>query len=391
MPAATPGARLPFAVTAGGTWLYNPIHTAGELKETATLTAAQTVPERPPAEVDDAAVRREHRITAVRRVAIVTWVLIVLFRTWTTGFAFNRELLLVYICTGLAAASIGRRRLLLIVRDWLPFALILVVYDLSRGAATLIGTPTLWKVQPAVDRWLFFGAEPTVWLQEHLKMADPPWWEVIISTVYMSFFIVPYVVAGVLWLRNRDDWKAFTRRFVCLSFVALIMYAVLPAAPPWAAARCTAAEVAGGPSDPACMSGPAGRAPDGGLLGTLQSSHVGANDFVERISTRGWVHLHLEAAGALINEGQASVNLVAAIPSVHAALSAMVAIFLWRRVRRWWRPLLATYALTMTFALVYSAEHYVVDVLLGWMVAAIVIMLINRYESGSTTTVSPVA
>ena len=48
---------------------------------------------------------------------------------------------------------------------------------------------------------------PTVWLQERLKLPQPPWWEVVVSTVYMSFFILPYVVAGVLWLRNREEWK----------------------------------------------------------------------------------------------------------------------------------------------------------------------------------------
>ncbi len=82
-------------------------------------------------------------------------------------------------------------------------------------------------------------------------MPQPPWWEVIISTVYMSFFIVPYVVAGLLWLRNRDDWNAFVRRFISLSFAALIVYVLLPAAPPWAAARCNATDVAAGPSGPA--------------------------------------------------------------------------------------------------------------------------------------------
>ena len=33
----------------------------------------------------------------------------------------------------------------------------------------------------------------------------------------MSFFILPYAVAGVLWLRNRDEWKSFVRLFVGLS------------------------------------------------------------------------------------------------------------------------------------------------------------------------------
>jgi hypothetical protein len=249
----------------------------------------------------------------------------VAYRTVTDGFAFNRELLLLYIATGLLAASIGRgRRMLYVVRDWLPFALVLVAYDLSRGAATLIGRPTMWHWQADADRWLFSGTMPTVWLQEHLKLPSPPWWEVGISCVYMSFFILPYVVAAVLWLRDRDEWKAFVRLFVGLSFAGLVIYTLLPAAPPWAAARCTSADVEGGPSDPPCMFGSARGVPDGGLLGAMSTNRDGANIWVERIVGRGWGNLHLHSATALIEEGQASVNMVAAIPSLHAGLTAAV-------------------------------------------------------------------
>ncbi len=90
--------------------------------------------------------------------------------------------------------------------------------------------------------------------------------------------------------------------------------------------------------------------------------------------------MHLQSAGVLIDSGQASVNLVAAIPSLHAAFSVMVAAFLWRRLHWRWRPLLAAYVLTMAFALVYSAEHYVVDILLGWVHAAVVLFVIGRLE-----------
>ncbi|MGA8546453.1 MAG: inositol phosphorylceramide synthase, partial [Mycobacterium sp.] len=156
---------------------------------------------------------RERWLTFARRMAVTTWALVVVYRSLTDGLAFNRELLLLYIATGLIAASIGRgHKVLAVVRDWLPFALVLVVYDLSRGAATLVGAPTLWHFQPQADKWLFFGTVPTVWLQERIKLPQPPWWEVIISGIYMSFFVLPYVVAGVLWLRNRSDWAAFVRR-----------------------------------------------------------------------------------------------------------------------------------------------------------------------------------
>ncbi len=329
----------------------------------------------------DATQIRRRRLTLIRRAAVATWAFVIVFRTLTAGVAFNRELILLYIATGLVAASIGRRKMLMVVRDWLPFAVVLLVYDVSRGAATLVGTPTLWQWQVGVDRWLFFGNVPTVWLQERLKLAGPPWWEVVISTVYMSFFVLPYVVAGVLWLRSRDDWKAFVRRFVALSFAALAIYIVLPAAPPWAAARCTSTDIAAGPSNPTCMFGTPQGVPDGGLLGSMQNARPGANEFVERISTRGWETMHLHVARDLVNSGQVSVNMVAAIPSLHAALAAMVAAFLWRRVRRRWRPLLAAYVLMMAFTLVYSAEHYFIDILLGWALAAAVLAAVGRYES----------
>ena len=245
----------------------------------------------------------------------------------------------------------------------------------------MIGRPTMWHWQVDVDRWMFFGTVPTVWLQERLKLPYPPWWEIVISTVYMSFFILPYVVAAVLWLRDREEWKAFVRLFVGLSFTALIIYALLPAAPPWAAARCTAAEVAGGPSDPLCMFRPARGVPDGGLLGAMQTTQDGANDWVERIVGRGWGKLNLQTASALIDQGQASVNLVAAVPSLHAGLTAAVAAFLWTRVARKWRPLLVAYVLVMAFTLVYTAEHYVIDILLGWLLAAVVLLVIRSYES----------
>jgi PAP2 superfamily len=345
------------------------------------VTAIEERPATAPDPDDGRDGARDRRLTVVRRVAVVAWLAVVGYRIATTGVAFNRELLLLYICTGLAAASIGRgRKMMYIIRDWLPFAVVLFAYDLSRGAATLVGRPTLWHWQADADRWMFFGAMPTVWLQERLKMPQPPWWEVILSTVYMSFFILPYAVAGVLWLRDRDEWKRFVRLFVGLSFAALAIYAIVPAAPPWAAARCTADQVADGPSGPGCMFRSARGVSDGGLLGSMQTSQDGANQWIERIVGRGWGKLNLHSASALIDQGQASVNLVAAIPSLHAGLTAAVAAFLWNRVQRTWRPLLVAYPLVMAFTLVYTAEHYVVDLLLGWALAAAVIAVLNRHE-----------
>jgi hypothetical protein len=239
----------------------------------------------------------------------------------------------------------------------------------------------MWHWQVNADRWLFAGTMPTVWLQEHIKMSNPPWWEVVLSTVYMSFFVLPYVVAGVLWLRNRDEWKAFVKLFVVLSFAALVIYALLPAAPPWAASRCTAADVEGGPSGPSCMFRSARGVPDGGLLGSMQTTQDGANGWIERIVGRGWGKLNMHTASALLDQGQASVNLVAAVPSLHAGMTLAISVFLWRRVRRGWRPLLVAYVIIMAFTLVYTAEHFVIDILLGWVLAVVVMVAMDWFRS----------
>ncbi len=62
-----------------------------------------------------------------------------------------------------------------------------------------------------------------------------------------------------------------------------------------------------------------------------------------------------------------------------------MAMFLWNRMHRGWRPLLVAYPLVMAFTLVYTAEHYVIDILSGWALAVAVIVAINRYQVVATT------
>jgi membrane-associated phospholipid phosphatase len=69
-------------------------------------------------------------------------------------------------------------------------------------------------------------------------------------------------------------------------------------------------------------------------------------------------------------------------------MSAALAAFLWHRVHRGWRPVLVAYPLVMAFTLVYTAEHYVVDLLLGWALAAVVIAVLRRWEGRRRLTVS---
>jgi hypothetical protein len=237
-------------------------------------------------------------------------------------------------------------------RDWAAVVLLLVAYNLSRGFADNGATPHALELV-AADRamfgWLTDGEVPTVWLQRHLYHPDAiHWWDVVISWVYFSHFVTALTVAVVLWLRDRSRWAAYLRRFIFLCVAGLATYFLYPAAPPWWAAKY-------------------------GLL-----------EPVARISTRGWREMGMHGAGNLLNAGQIAANQVAAMPSLHAAWSLFVVLFFFPVVRRRWWPLLLLYPLAMTFTLVYSAEHYVIDMMVGWAyvgVSFLVVGLVERWTA----------
>jgi membrane-associated phospholipid phosphatase len=62
-----------------------------------------------------------------------------------------------------------------------------------------------------------------------------------------------------------------------------------------------------------------------------------------------------------------SGNLVAAMPSVHLGVTTLMLLALWRTPLRWAS---GAYLVAMSFAVVYTGDHYVVDVLAGMALGA---------------------
>jgi membrane-associated phospholipid phosphatase len=255
------------------------------------------------------------------------------------GIPTQRELVILWICGALACASIGRppREILQIGIDWLPIVAVLWAYDLTRGAADSMGIGVHYHPMIDFDKFVFGGETPTEWLQA--KLYNPyavSWWDVAFTLIYTSYFIVPFALAGWLWVRDRLAFKCFVRRLVTLAVCGLATYIAFPAAPPWLA----------------------------GELGLLEP--------IQRSGGRGWEVISIGTA-SLIDKCQASSNVVAAVPSLHTAFTTLVALFLWNRVRRrWLRPFLLLYPLAMGFSLMATGEHYFFDVLMGWLYAGAV-------------------
>ena len=264
------------------------------------------------------------------------------------GIPTGRALTTAIIITGLSITCIGRgwHRLWRVLLDWLPFTAVLIVYDVSRSAAHVVNMPLHEADIARAESWLFGGVNPTVWLQHHFyQPGSVRWYDAAATLIYMSHFIATPALAAVLWVRNRVLWFAYIVRVIALSFAGLVTYVVFPEAPPWYAAR---------------------------------DHHLAP---VARLSARGFDWLHLGNVHHLLNEAQDDgSNPVAAMPSLHTAFAVLVALFLAARIASRWRYLFFLYPVAMGLVLVYTGEHYVLDVLVGVGYAVAVHLLVRRWE-----------
>jgi len=296
--------------------------------------------------VDDGSQRRV--VLGIRVCAGAAFVALFVQQSAAKGLPFDRERLLLWILGGLSVTCFGRpwRRSAQLVTDWLPFVAVLFAYDYSRGLAQEVGMPLQVTPQLHLEKLLFFGRVPSVWLQQHLyHVGEIRWWDVVVSVTYTTHFVLPFVVAGVLWAYDRGRWRRFVNRFVVVSFAGVATFALLPSAAPWMAS-------------------------DMGLLPHL-----------ERNVGYGWSRIDLPVATQLIDKGRLVANPVAAVPSLHAAWALLIGLFFWSSVRRrWLRPLLLVQPLLMAFTVVYGAEHYAVDVLAGWAYVAATFVVCGAVE-----------
>jgi len=125
----------------------------------------------------------DHVLRGMRWGCTVLWALAFARQCYVDGLPLYRSDLLVWVVVLLAALSIGKRGIFTILIDFFPFAAVLVAYDYLRGFADTVGMPTWWHPQIDVDKFLFFGNEPTVWLQEHLKHPDVRWYDIVVGCV----------------------------------------------------------------------------------------------------------------------------------------------------------------------------------------------------------------
>jgi membrane-associated phospholipid phosphatase len=184
-----------------------------------------------------------------------------------------------------------------------------------------------------IDRVIGFGRLPTLRLQRALaKEAELRLGDQTLVWVHWIWFLVPHGTVAYMILRHRELFPSAAARIYAVFDFGVIVYWVLPTAPPWYAAK--KGRIRGAEGEAA--------------MRRIMVEH-GEAFWKER-----WQPLYSFLGG----------NPLAAMPSLHFATSLMAA-----RVLSEAGPVEGAvgwmYALMLGFALVYLGEHYVIDLLAG--------------------------
>jgi membrane-associated phospholipid phosphatase len=273
----------------------------------------------------------------VRWILLGTYAICYMVYVWRVGLPIARIAVLISVGIPVLLAQVGRspRIVLRTIGDLTFYIVMWLAYDRSRGWADELDFPLQVELPAYIDRFLFFGTDPNVWMQRRFYNAgDVRWYDVIGSLIYFTHFLFPVLAAVVLWISSRNQWVRYVRRFATVLFAGVATYIVMPTAPPWMAS-----------------SKPYNLFPE-----------------LARPTGRGWQELHLKSVSKAFLKGADWSNPTAALPSLHAAFALFVPLFFFTWVVSWkWRSLMLLFPLAMGATLVYFGEHYVTDIVLGWL------------------------
>lgn len=245
------------------------------------------------------------------------------------GLSLTPDRFLVILLPTAIVLRCGRRY----VYDFVPFATLIVLYAALRGYAHVLHPHPYYLPQLRLERFFFGGDIPAVQLQHWFWSGHNRWYDDAVLFVTRIHAIVPTTFAFLLWLKRRALFYRFAITILTLSYASALTFFLFPAAPPWAAAQA----------------------------GLIHATKIGgthaATSSVPTSASDGSVY-------SLIHG-----NPYAAIPSLHGGYAFLVFLFVatlaWGTRRRWLVPVAALYPLAQIFAVVYTGNHYVVDIVIG--------------------------
>jgi hypothetical protein len=158
---------------------------------------------------------------------------------------------------------------------------------------------------------------------------------------YINWVPIPLAFGVYLYLKDKFLFTKFSLVFLLTNLIGFIIYYVYPAAPPWYV------ELYGFDLQ----------------LGVPGNS-AGLSRFDEIIGVPVFENLYNKNA-----------NVLAAIPSLHAAYPVIVLYYGIKKRMGWVNWLFVIFMIGIWFSAVYSGHHYFIDIVLGVVIALITLLL----------------
>ncbi len=244
------------------------------------------------------------------------------------GFLSKLIILIILIGTSLILGSARK-----FLSDWFLFLSVVYLSDTLRGLIYyLINRYEL----PVYCEYVFkleksiFGTIPSVMLQSTLlKDGDFTWLEKICTSLHGTHFIAFLIIGFFFWLKDSNLFARFKVSFYFLLTAGMSLYALVPTAAPWMASQMF------------------------GLMPPL-------------------VHFNIELYTMYLPDLTAGFNTnpVAAMPSLHAAFPFLCSLLLWSKYKFRAIPFYI-YTGLILFTIVYTGDHYVIDIIFGIVIALI--------------------
>jgi membrane-associated phospholipid phosphatase len=249
------------------------------------------------------------------------------------------------------------RRLPLLIKDWFVFISFVYLSDSLRGSIYILTCKLSLPVHAtyviAIEKALF-GQVPSNILQARLldpaKGPEFTWLERALTAFHGSHYLAFLLIGFIIWLYKSGYFRLFRTSYYLLIFLGVLAYFLVPTVPPWMAAN------------------------NFDLLPPLIRFNADIFNFwIPDLST-GF-----------------DTNPIAAMPSLHAAFPLLSSLLLWR-LYRWKALAFYIYTAILLFSIVYTGDHYITDILAGFLLAIACYFLAVRYiksrpsiESETTT------
>lgn len=222
--------------------------------------------------------------------------------------------------------------------EWLVVAVPMMIYGAAYRLlrfvprAMPIDTEGLYRAEVSV-----FGVDGRT-LCELFDKCNAPWADLLAGLFYICWVPLPILFALWLYLTRRRVCLRFTTAFMMTNLLGFCIYYIHPAAPPWYVMQHGFTAIADTP---------------GNAAGLLRCDAILRYPLFESMY-RG------------------TTNVFAALPSLHSAkvpFALLFAAIVYRNDKRRdmlaWLAVLAVVSIGTWLAAVYTAHHYVIDVLCG--------------------------